>query len=61
MLIPQRQRNYADLKKELIVIGNFDCFEIWDKDNWEQKDYTSLEKRRSLQKGLKAQEDGRSN
>lgn len=61
VLIPQRQRNYADLKKELIAIGNFDCFEIWDKDNWEQKDYTSLEKRRSLQKGLKAQEDGRSN
>ena len=51
VLIPQRQRGYAQLKKELIVIGNFDCFEIWDKDNWEQKDYASLKRDAASRKG----------
>ncbi|MEK7611749.1 MAG: division/cell wall cluster transcriptional repressor MraZ [Patescibacteria group bacterium] len=36
ILIPDHLRKYADLKKEAIVTGVFNRFEIWDADSWKQ-------------------------
>jgi MraZ protein len=36
-LIPPTLRDYADLKKEVILVGVLDHFEIWSKDNWEKE------------------------
>ncbi|MBY5163224.1 division/cell wall cluster transcriptional repressor MraZ [Salsipaludibacter albus] len=33
--IPPPLREYAELERELTVIGNFDHLEIWDRANWE--------------------------
>jgi len=33
-IIPKNLLTYADLKKEVIVIGVGDHFEIWDKEKW---------------------------
>ncbi len=50
VLVPVKYREYADLKKELIVAGVGDHFEIWDAENWNNNRYSSVEKRRELQK-----------
>ncbi len=34
IVIPQNQKEYAGLGKEVIVIGSMDLFEIWDAENW---------------------------
>lgn len=52
VLIPVRYRNYANLKKELVATGVGDHFEIWDAGNWEAGEYSSLAKRRNLQKEI---------
>lgn len=36
ILIPVKLREYADLKKEVIVIGSFDRVEIWNAERWAQ-------------------------
>ena len=36
--------------KELIVSGVGDHFEIWDAEKWNENRYSSVEKRRTLQK-----------
>ena len=33
--IPAAHRNYAELSKECVVIGNVDFLEIWDAEAWE--------------------------
>ncbi|BAG08028.1 division/cell wall cluster transcriptional repressor MraZ [Finegoldia magna] len=35
-LIPQSLRSYADIKKEVAIIGVSNRIEIWDKEKWEQ-------------------------
>ena len=35
LLIPQKLIDYAGLKKDVVVIGAGDWFEIWDKAKWE--------------------------
>lgn len=52
VLIPIKHRSYANLEKELVVTGNYDFFEIWDKDAWEAKDYHTMETRKELQTKL---------
>lgn len=52
VLIPKRFREYASLTKELIASGVDDHFEIWDSEKWEAGQYSSLEKRRELQKEI---------
>lgn len=52
VLIPIRYREYAGLKKELVVSGVGDHFEIWDAENWAAGEYNSLAKRRELQKDI---------
>lgn len=52
VLVPVRHRNYAGLQKELVVVGNYDFFEIWDAETWQARNYESAEKRRDLQKKL---------
>ena len=49
VLVPQRTRGYANLKKDLVVIGNFDFFEIWDRETWESRDYSSAQARMEYQ------------
>ncbi len=34
ILIPDYLRNYADLKKKIVLVGVYDRVEIWDEDNW---------------------------
>lgn len=36
ILIPENLRNYADLKKEVVISGLYNRIEIWDKDEWEK-------------------------
>lgn len=36
LLIPQKLRNYANIEKEIVVIGNGEKAEIWDKAAWEK-------------------------
>ena len=33
-VIPERLREYAGIKEELVVIGAGDHFEVWNKDEW---------------------------
>ncbi len=37
VLIPPTLREYAQLEKEIILVGVLDHFEIWSKDNWEKE------------------------
>jgi len=48
VLIPVDHRNYAGLKKDIMIIGAGDHIEFWDAEAWEKGDYTSLEKRQEL-------------
>jgi MraZ protein len=34
ILLPQKLRNYANLKKDVMVLGVSNHAEIWDKDSW---------------------------
>lgn len=36
ILIPQSLRKYANLKKEIVLVGNLDRFEIWDRKRWDE-------------------------
>ncbi|MDO4810948.1 MAG: division/cell wall cluster transcriptional repressor MraZ [Eubacteriales bacterium] len=36
ILIPAKLRSYAELQKEVIVIGSFDRVEIWNAERWTQ-------------------------
>jgi MraZ protein len=37
VLIPQTLRGYAQLDKEIVLVGLLDHFEIWSRDNWEKE------------------------
>ncbi len=43
ILIPAKLREYADLKKEVVVIGSFDRAEIWNADRWAREESLALE------------------
>ena len=43
ILIPQSLRQYADLNKEIVLVGVLEYFEIWAREKWEQES-TALEK-----------------
>lgn len=43
ILIPTKLREYADLKKEVVVIGSFDRAEIWNADRWAREEAMALE------------------
>ena len=36
ILIPKSLRDYADLEKEIVLVGNLDRFEIWSRSKWEK-------------------------
>lgn len=37
ILIPPSLRQYAELKKEIVLVGVIDHFEIWSRNNWERE------------------------
>ena len=43
ILIPQSLRQYADLDKEIVLVGVLEHFEIWAREKWEREN-TELEK-----------------
>ena len=43
ILIPPMLRQYAQLEKEIVIVGVLDHFEIWSKDKWELEN-NALEK-----------------
>ena len=42
ILIPAKLRQYADLQKEVVVIGSFDRAEIWSADRWAREKTLAL-------------------
>ena len=40
VLIPPSLRKYAQLVKEIVLVGVLDHFEVWSKENWDQKNDT---------------------
>ena len=36
ILIPKSLRQYANLEKEIVLVGNLDHFEIWSADEWDK-------------------------
>ncbi len=36
ILIPKSLREYANLTKEIVLVGNLDRFEIWSRDIWDE-------------------------
>jgi MraZ protein len=43
ILIPAKLRQYADLQKEVVVIGSFDRAEIWNADRWAREETLAFE------------------
>jgi MraZ protein len=37
ILVPPSLRQYAELDKEIVLVGVLDHFEIWSRDNWENE------------------------
>ena len=56
VLVPQPLRNYAELDRDIVLVGLLDHFEIWSLENWEKEN----EKMESdLQKGVVHEEIAR--
>ena len=43
ILIPPTLRQYAELDKEIVLVGVLDHFEIWSRDRWDQESQTMEE------------------
>lgn len=43
VLIPQPLRIYAGLKEEVVLVGNGDYLELWDKEQWETEALPAVE------------------
>ena len=43
ILIPTKLREYADLQKEVVVIGSFDRAEIWNAERWAREEAMAFE------------------
>ncbi|MDD9301081.1 MAG: division/cell wall cluster transcriptional repressor MraZ [Desulfobacter sp.] len=37
VLIPQSLRTYADIEKDIVLVGVLDRFEIWSREKWDQE------------------------
>ena len=43
IIIPAKLRKYADLEKEVVVIGSFDRAEIWNAERWAREEAMAFE------------------
>lgn len=50
ILVPSALRSYAGLEKDVVVTGNLERIEIWDKTKWDEN--TSYEDMDSIEAGL---------
>ena len=53
VLIPEYLKAYAELKKEIVVVGVFNRLEIWDKARWEKYRAEAEEHFEEIAEGLK--------
>ena len=37
------QKDYANISKDVAIVGNIDYFEIWDKEKWEEFDGANVD------------------
>ena len=42
ILIPQKLRDYADLKDDVVIVGNNGKAKIWSRERWEEKERAEL-------------------
>lgn len=43
ILLPAKLREYADLEKDVVIIGSFDRVEVWNADRWAELEKTAFE------------------
>ena len=43
ILLPAKLREYADLEKDVVIIGSFDRVEIWNADRWAELEKAAFE------------------
>ena len=59
ILIPQKLLAHAGLKKDVVVVGTYECLEIWDKDAWETQEASMAETRAASYHGNAPADGGR--
>lgn len=41
--LASNQKDYANIQKDVAIVGNIDYFEIWDKEKWEEFDGANVD------------------
>jgi len=57
VLIPQPLRAYAGLKEEVVLVGNGDYLELWDKDRWENEELPAVEEAMARMASIEEEQD----
>ena len=52
IIIPQDLREYAGIEKDLITVGVMEKIEVWDKNEWDNAESSSLDVRKEIAKKM---------